>query len=112
MENLQLLSSCKPSVDTEAHTRHAEREDFRDEVQVTRRSEEAKEKSYVILHCKIQVCMCVCVCVSVCALACVCMYVCVCVCVYVCMYACMYVTLKLLSQVPLCGPFTQFYTLL
>jgi len=61
VKKLQLLSSCKPSVGSEAHTRHTEREDLRDKVeQVIQRTEEAKEKSYVILYTKVQVCMYVC----------------------------------------------------
>lgn len=54
VKKLQLLSSCKPSVGSEAHT--SEREDLRDKVeQVIQGVEEAKEKSYVILHTKVQV---------------------------------------------------------
>jgi len=61
VKKLQLLSSCKPSVASEAHTRHTEREDLRDKVeQVIQRIEEAKENSYVILRTKVQVCMYVC----------------------------------------------------
>jgi len=56
-----LLSSCKPPVGSESHTRHTEREDLRDKVeQVIQRIEEAKEKSYVILDTKLQVCMYIC----------------------------------------------------
>jgi hypothetical protein len=59
VEKLQLISSCKPSVDGEAHTRHTEREDFRKEVQqVIQRIEKAKENSCVILHNKRQVYVC------------------------------------------------------
>ena len=59
VEKLQLISSCKPSVDGEAHTRHTEREDFRKEVQqVIQRIEKAKENSCVILHDKRQVYVC------------------------------------------------------
>jgi hypothetical protein len=58
VKKLQLLNSCKPSVGSEAHTRHTEREDLRDKVeQVIQRIEEAKENSYVILRTKVQVCM-------------------------------------------------------
>jgi hypothetical protein len=58
VKKLQLLSSCKPSVGSEAHTRHTDREDLMGKVeQVIQRIEEAKEKSYVILHTNVQVCM-------------------------------------------------------
>jgi predicted Ser/Thr protein kinase len=59
MEKLQLMSSYRPSVDSEAQISHTSREDFRNEVQqIILRTEEAKEKDYVIWHNKIQVCMC------------------------------------------------------
>lgn len=58
VKKLQLLSSCKPSVGCEAHTRHTEREDLGDKVeQIIQRTEEAKENNYVILRTKVQVCM-------------------------------------------------------
>jgi hypothetical protein len=58
MEKLQLISSCIPSIDSEAKTSHTEREDFRDEMQqIIQRVEEAKQEDYVIWQNKIQVCI-------------------------------------------------------
>lgn len=54
-----MMSSCRPSVDSEAQISNTSREDFSHEVQqIILRIEEAKEKDYIIWHNKIQVCMC------------------------------------------------------
>jgi hypothetical protein len=59
IEKLQMMSSCRPSVDNEAQISNTSREDFSHEVQqIILRIEEAKEKDYVIWHNKIQVYMC------------------------------------------------------
>jgi FtsZ-binding cell division protein ZapB len=58
IEKLQLINSCIQSIDSEANSSHAERDDLRDEVhQIIRRVEEAKQEDYVIWQNKIQVCI-------------------------------------------------------